>query len=99
MLLLKLQAQGRHGRSAGKGKKGALDEERWGPDLSRGCSGWSQGKGQPARGGVLVQGQFSYQTGGSLTDPANLPNYRGPGLQPRAWGALLTPRGEGIASQ
>lgn len=50
MLLLKLHAQGRHGRSVGKGKKGALDEERWGPDLPRGCSGWSQAKGTASKG-------------------------------------------------
>lgn len=64
-------------------------------------SGWGGPKpgGHPARGGVLIQGLSSYQTGGSLTDPANLPNYRGPGPRPRSRGAVLTPHGEGIASQ
>lgn len=32
---------------------------------------------------MLSQGQSSYQTGGSLVGPANPPNYRGPGCQPR----------------
>lgn len=87
--------------------EGQLERERRGFWMRRGGGQTPPGaaldgakpRGQPARGGVLVQGQSSYQTGGSLTDPANLPNYRGPGLQPRSRGALLTPHGEGIASQ
>ena len=50
MLLLKLQAQGRQGRSVGKGKKGALDEERRGLDLPGDCSGWRQARGTASKG-------------------------------------------------
>lgn len=54
MLLLKLQAQGRHGRSTGKGSKGALDEERWGPDLPGGRL-WMWGGGTSL--GDIQQGE------------------------------------------
>lgn len=58
-------------------------------------------RGQPTRGGVFIQGQSSYQTGVSLTDPANLPNYCRPGLQPRSragWGGLGGRQGDAFDS-
>lgn len=86
-----------------KERSGGLGEEGVGPHLP-GRWLWGetgvgvQGAGAE-RGSMITQGQSSCQTGGSLVGPANPPNYGGPGRQPRKRGAILTPRGEGLASQ
>lgn len=60
---------------------------------------WEQRIGSKGREACSCRGPSSYQTGGSLMDPANPPNYRRPGCQPRPRGAILTPHGEGLGSQ
>lgn len=102
MLLLKLQEQGRRGRSTGKGRKwgsgrgggGDLSGEQLGREMGAGV----QGAGA-ARGSMLTRGPPFCQTGGRHAGPANPPNHRGSGHQPSGGGALLTPHGEGLASQ
>lgn len=82
--------------------EGQLEKERsggLGEEMALGETGVGvQGAGAE-RGSMITQGQSSCQTGGSLVGPANPPNYRGSGHQPRKRGAILTPRGEGLASQ